>query len=131
MTVPDLSAWGDTPPEFVRLLAAEVAKSNRAQVAKMITQRLPVGQSVSRTSVSLLLANRYTSDNLAGMEDKIMAVLGRTVCPVLGEISGRECQKHRNAPFVATNPGRVQLYRACRTCPRNPDCEAQGDDHHG
>lgn len=42
-------------------------------------------------------------------------------CPVLGAIELADCKRHRTAPFAATNPARVRLWRACRTCPNNPD----------
>ncbi len=46
---------------------------------------------------------------------------GKTVdCPVLGDLELSTCAQHRTRPFAATNPLRVQLYRACQSCPFNP-----------
>jgi hypothetical protein len=40
-------------------------------------------------------------------------------CPIIGEIPKQRCMEHQSRPFAATNPLRVQLYRACKTCPEN------------
>ncbi|MEM1055152.1 MAG: XRE family transcriptional regulator [Bacteroidota bacterium] len=42
-------------------------------------------------------------------------------CPVLGEIRLELCVYHRERPFGATNPQRVQLWKACQVCPNNPN----------
>ena len=42
----------------------------------------------------------------------------RIECPVLGEISPAQCQDEQVKPFAATNPTRVQLWKACHGgCP--------------
>lgn len=109
----DISAWGETPPEFIRVLASVVAESGSKKAAG---DRL----GVDRASVSTLLANKYPASTVA-MEQKIMAYTTTRKCPILGEIDNKSCQKNREMPFISSNPQRVALYRACRTCKHNPD----------
>lgn len=42
-------------------------------------------------------------------------------CPLLGEIESSTCQSHQCRPFAATNPMRVQLHHACKTCPNRKE----------
>lgn len=113
----DISAWGDSPPEFIRVLAGVVAQegSNAAAAARL---------QINRASVSTLLANKYPAST-GRMEKTIMAWAELVTCPVLGAITGDQCQTERQKPFVGSNPTRVRLYRACRTCDRNPDCKGE------
>lgn len=110
----DISNWGEQPPEFIKLLANAVSESDRTQVAGRL--------GISRTSVSLLLSNKYTSPSVGKMETRVLDVLGAIQCPVIGEITAAECQKHRQAKFTPSNPQRIALYRACQTCPNNQTC---------
>ncbi len=110
----DISAWGDNPPEFVRVLANVVEQegSNAAAARRL---------GINRASVSTLLANKYpaSTDKMAQV---IMAWSSLVQCPVQGPITGEECQKERNKPFVGSNQMRIRQYRACRSCSRNPEC---------
>lgn len=108
----DLSAWGETPPEFIRILASVVDQSGSKKAA---ADRL----GVDRASVSTLLANKYPA-NTTAMEQKIMAFTTTNECPILGEIDSKLCQKNRELPFISSNPQRVALYRACNQCQYNP-----------
>lgn len=114
----DISAWGDTPPLFITLLAAEVRASNR----KIAGERI----GMSRTAVALVLANKYPSPSTAGIERRVMATLGRRDCPAMGErISTQQCRDYRERPAPTHNPMAMRVWRVCQTCPHNPDC------HHG
>ncbi|MGI1669973.1 MAG: hypothetical protein K6L74_06550 [Neptuniibacter sp.] len=108
----DISAWGQQPPEFIRVLANVVEKSGSKQAAAD-----QIG--INRASVSTLLANKYPASTQA-MEQKILSFTTAKHCPVLGQISGDECQKKREQEFISCNPQRVALYRACRQCKHNP-----------
>jgi hypothetical protein len=45
------------------------------------------------------------------------ALLGVTVdCPMIGDIPLNRCIDNQSRPFAATNPLRVALHRACKTC---------------
>ena len=111
----DISAWGEQPPHFIQLLANLVTDSgSREAAAKTL--------SISRTSVSLLLSNRYTGGT-GDMEQLIIKELGQVPCPELGQISNAKCQKMRKAPFPSHNPSKIQLWRACWVCEHNPQSD--------
>ncbi|MGB0732454.1 MAG: hypothetical protein ACPGPF_01775 [Pontibacterium sp.] len=111
--------WGEAPPPWIVLLANAAEQSTKAAVAKRL--------GISRSSVSLLLANKYPAANTHKMQAVVEAGLGGMTCPVLGEISASECQKQRETPFSSSNPTRIALYRACQRCPHNP--KAAGEQH--
>jgi DNA-binding transcriptional regulator YdaS (Cro superfamily) len=108
---PDISAWGDTPPRFVELLADAIEHAGKQRA---VAKRL----GISETAVSLLLKNRYKGGT-DKVGSRILDVYGNVVCPVLGSITAAECQKNCKAKFTPSNPQRVQLFRACKTCPNN------------
>lgn len=113
MTQVDISAWGEQPPQFIKLLANAVAESSRADVARRIR--------VSRSAVSTLLSNRYPSPSTRKIEQKVMAALGRIDCPTLGDINYSRCQTLRLRPFMSTNAQTIAQYKACANCPNNPN----------
>lgn len=113
----DISAWGDNPPEFIRVLARLVDESGSCTAA---ADRV----GINRASVSTLLANKYPAGT-ARMEKTIMAWAALVDCPVLGKITGEQCRIERQKPFVGSNPQRIRLYRACRSCHRNHDCKGE------
>jgi hypothetical protein len=52
------------------------------------------------------------------------ALMGMTVeCPVIGDLPRNRCLEYQRQPFAATNPMRVQLSRACPTCPNRRGAE--------
>lgn len=119
MTRVDLSNWGAEPPQFVRLLAAEVRATDRTKAAERI--------GMSRTAVSLILANKYTSPSTAGVERRVMSVLGRIDCVAVGELlTIEQCQGYREKPAPTHNPQAMQHWRACQHCPMNPNCGGDG-----
>ncbi|WP_256587920.1 hypothetical protein [Pseudomonas sp. FFUP_PS_473] len=111
----NLSNWGDEPPLFVRLLAKEVMATSRAQAAIRIN--------MSRTAVSLVLVNKYPSPTTAGVERRVMDVLGRIECVATGEmLTVEKCQGFYQRPAPTHNPHAMQHWRACQQCPFNPNC---------
>ena len=118
----NLSAWGNEVPLFVRLLAAEVAASNKTKASQRI--------GMSRTAVSLILSNRYASPSTAGVERRVMETLGRIECVALDETdTSDQCQSYREKPAPTHNPQAMQHWRACQHCPINPDCCNQENAH--
>jgi hypothetical protein len=110
----DLSAWGAEAPLFVRLLAAEVEASNKTQASRRI--------GMSRTAVSLILANRYSSPSTAGVERRVMETLGRIECVALEDVvTIDQCQSYREKPAPTHKPQAMQHWRACQHCTHNPD----------
>jgi hypothetical protein len=109
----DISNWGDQPPHWVILLANEVESSNRTKTAERI--------GISRTAVSLLLANRYSSPSTAGMERRILAALDGIHCPAHNEmISTEQCRAYRDRPAPTHNPMAMRVWRVCQSCEHNP-----------
>ncbi|TWC35084.1 hypothetical protein FBY03_111132 [Pseudomonas sp. SJZ079] len=122
MSAAHLQAWGEQPPLFVQLLGAEVARSNITATGKRI--------GMSRSTVSLVLANRYPSPSTAGVERRVMDALGRLECVALGEeINVEQCQSYREKPAPTHNPNAMQHWKACQHCAFNPSCNAQ-EKHH-
>lgn len=117
----DLSAWGEQPPLWVSLLAREVEQSNRKSAGERV--------GVSRTAVSLVLVNRYPCST-AGVERRVMDVLGRIECVAIGEvITAEQCQTYRERKAPTHNPMAMQHWRACQHCPNNPNCAAEEPRH--
>lgn len=110
----DISAWGDEPPRWVRLLAAEVEVSNRTLAAERI--------GMSRSAVSLALANRYSSPSTAGIERRVLDALDRIECPAwdAAVTSTEQCQAARERPAPTHNPMAMRAWRTCQNCPHNP-----------
>jgi hypothetical protein len=104
---------------FVRLLAAEVAATSRAKAAKRI--------GMSRTAVSLVLANKYASPSTAGVERRVMDVLGRIECAAIREtLTVEQCQGFHKRSAPTHNPMAMQHWQACQHCPMNPNCGGDG-----
>lgn len=119
MTQVNLSPWGQKPPLFVRLLAAEVGASNRTKTAARI--------GMSRTAVSLILSNKYPSPRTIGVERRVMEVLGRIECVAVGDVlTIEQCQGYREKAPPTHNPQAMQHWRACQQCPMNPNCGGDG-----
>ncbi len=99
--------------DWIDVLRAEVERTSQAAVAK----RLGYSGSV----VSQVLSGTYAG-RLDNVERAVRDVIGvaSVPCPVLGSIHETKCAELRNRPFAATNPSRVAMWRACRTCPLNP-----------
>ena len=83
--------------------------------------RIAVRLGVSSSMISQALRGKYPGD-LSGLQKRVEGeLMGSAVsCPVLGEISSRQCLDCQRMPFAATNAQRVRLYRACRSgCPNS------------
>ena len=100
-----------TRSDLMRLLAQHVHEKGQAQVAREL--------GYSSSTISQVMNGKYPG-NLDNLLERVKEVYGaETVhCPILGEIPLAKCAEHRRRPFAATNPMRVQLYRACRECER-------------
>lgn len=102
--------WGAHPPAWIVELAEECDRSSQGKVAKRL--------GVSATVVNQALQNAYTG-RLDRLEQRVRGELLRETvqCPVLGEITKRECLDHQSRPYEATNPMRVKLFQTCPRCP--------------
>lgn len=106
-------AWQGNPPDWIVVLAEQ---------CDLAQSQASVGRAIgySASVVNQVLGNRYAG-KIETVEAKVRGVyMAATVeCPVLGEISTAACLDHQARELAATNPQRVRLYRACRTCPNN------------
>lgn len=93
-----------------KLRQAIAAKGSQAAVAKAL--------GVSAGTVSNALNGRYIGD-VDALASRIRgALMGVTVsCPVMGQLDLKHCLDYQRRPLVFTNPLRVRLHRACKTCP--------------
>jgi len=100
------------PDDALNALIELKQHSTQADIARRI--------GVSEGTISNALKGRYIG-NVDALAERIRGeLLNQTVaCPILGEITSRMCQDERKKPFHTANPLRVQLYRACKTCPHN------------
>lgn len=98
------------PPDVQAALQAAVARfGSQVKVAEEL--------GVSPAVVNNLLKDRYLGD-VAGMAERIRGqfMAQTVVCPVMGELSRRHCLDYQGRPLVFTNPTRVALHQACKTC---------------
>lgn len=109
-----LRAWGAHPPEWILALARACDETSQAQVARELD--------ISSPRVNQVLGRRY-SGRLERTEQLVRGqYMKETVtCPVLGEISRRDCQEHQQkarakSPLLS-NPLRVALRIECPKCP--------------
>jgi len=102
-----------TQPDRMELLKKKCDETSQAAVARKI------GKSAS--TINQILKGTYAGDS-TNVLILIEEAYGQTTieCPVAGEITLGKCAEHRRRPFAATNPLRVQLYRACQTCGGKP-----------
>ncbi len=116
----NLAGWGPEPPRWIRLLAAEVEASNRSEAGERI--------GVSRTAVSLCLANKYSSPSTSGIERRVLQALDGRDCPAQGcRISAEQCREFRERDCPTHNPMSMRIWRVCQGCPHNPECEQGGE----
>lgn len=117
-----LAAWGSEPPLWVRLLDAEVARSNMTAAARRI--------GMNRATVSTALRNCYPAASTAGVERRVMDALGHLPCPALEvTITIVQCQNFREKPAPTHNPTAMQHWKACQHCKHNPNCNRREIPH--
>lgn len=104
------AAYGGAPPGWIIALAEACDRESQSAAARKI------GMSV--TTVNEVLANKYKADPKRVAETVMGALMGKTVsCPVLGDDLPRDrCITIQKQDFAASNPQRVQLWRACPSC---------------
>lgn len=99
------------------LLWQEVKATSRAEAARKL--------GISRTSVSLLLANKYPGGtaNMARRINTILAPAMKHVCPHTGEeITIMDCAKN-SARMPTSGPAALRLWKVCKACAHNPHKE--------
>ena len=95
--------------DALTLLKQKVNDLTQGEVAKRL--------GYSKATISLVVNEKYNGD-LNSVLSKVKEVFGglKVNCPVLGEIDLAECAENKRQPFSATNPLRVRLFKACKSC---------------
>jgi len=108
------ASWGVRPPEWVSALAEACDATSQGKVAARL--------GVSPTVVNQALKNCY-GGRLDHFEQRVRGELMRETvpCPILAEITKRECLDHQERGYEATNSMRVRLFQMCRRCPNRRD----------
>ncbi|MCC7546157.1 MAG: winged helix-turn-helix domain-containing protein [Burkholderiales bacterium] len=104
-------AWGNELPDWVLLMAQACDRSSQAAVAKRL--------GVSSAMVNQALKRTYTG-SYTTLEARVRGeLMGKThTCPVLGEITTRQCLDEQARGYAPTNPSRIAIFIACRRpCP--------------
>lgn len=110
-------------PKLPKALAVDVRDALIAAVARLGSQTAVARDlGVSPAVVNHLLRDRYVGD-VATMAERIRGqYMAETVnCPVMGELGRRHCLDYQSRPLAHTNPQRVRLFHACKTCPNRRD----------
>lgn len=129
MSINTTAAKKAAPP--IKPLPADVLAILQKQ-----SERLTQPQMAEALNISTAYVNQALQDKFRGNVDRFAARVrglwgGSTVsCPVLGSINTKVCQdeqiKAKSAAF--TNPLRVAVARACKTCP-NRNQGNEGENH--
>jgi len=103
-------AWGKRVPDWITMLALKCDESTQEKVGKQL--------GISGSAVNQALGNVYKG-RIDLIEARVRGEYMQAVvtCPVLGEISTRDCIANQTVKFRPTNPLRVALRRACPICP--------------
>ena len=129
MRQPDLKARAATPEPLIarvpRALPADSLHALQQAVLHFGTQVAAARElGISAAAVNQALRGTYRGD-VDGIDQRIRGALMAVtvVCPVIGVISTKQCLDEQRRPMVFTNPLRVRMYRACKTCPHRKDAK--------
>ncbi len=101
--------WGAAAPDWIIVLAEACDQFGQTAMGKRL--------GVSGAVISATLSNTYAG-RLDKIEQRVRGELmnERVTCPVLGEISKRQCLDEQSREYASTNALRVELRRACAGC---------------
>ncbi|MDP1673848.1 MAG: hypothetical protein Q8L65_12145 [Burkholderiales bacterium] len=101
--------WGTAAPDWIIVLAESCDQFGQTSLARRL--------GCSSAMISATLSNTYAG-RLEKLEQRVRGELmnERVTCPVLGEISKRQCLDEQTKPYASTNALRVELRRACAGC---------------
>lgn len=110
-------------PDWLAELRRQCDRTSQSRVAAELRQ---ADGYPSPAIVNQVLGGRYghPTDRLAAIVRGVYLAV-RVPCPVLGELRLDDCQAHQRAPYMSHSPLRVQLWRACQTCPQRTTEEAR------
>lgn len=103
----------DSDPEWLAILRAECARTSIVAVSEKL--------GYARSSLSLVLTDRYAGSPHKVAEAVMRVLVGRVTCPHLGtDIAAGECRDHAARPMPQSKPAALRHWHACRACPLNP-----------
>lgn len=106
------AAWTDLP-DWVEALALACDQASQRAVAERL--------GYSASTVNYVLSRRYAGD-LKGVEQAVRGALmaAEVLCPVVGALAADACAEHQRRPWSSVNPGRLAMWKACRSgCPHS------------
>lgn len=107
----------------LRALPADVQAALQQAVKDASSQRV-VGDALgySAAVISQALRGTYAGD-VETLAQRIRGkYMAETVdCPVMGQLPRNNCLDNQRRPLAFTNPQRVALFRACKSCPHRKD----------
>lgn len=108
------AAWGPNVPDWITALALECDATSQGKVAARLE--------ISAAVVNQVLGNTYKG-RVERVETRVRGeyMKATVTCPVLGEISTRDCIANQTKKFKPTNPLRVALRKTCPTCPNREE----------
>lgn len=116
---PDQGPAQGPDQDWLQVLRREVARSSQVRVARVLRQS---DGYPSSPLIGLVLSGRY-AHGTRRLETLVRGIfMAQTVpCPVLGPLRLDDCLDHQSRPYSSASPLRVQMYRACRTCPQRTE----------
>lgn len=118
-----------TPP--VKPLPDDVLRIISVQAKLMTGRELADKLGVSTSAVSQAVNNKFVG-NVDRFCLRVRGVFAgdSVTCPVLGTLTTKLCLEQQGKPIAYTNPVRVQVQRACKTCPHHQrNQQPQGEPH--
>jgi hypothetical protein len=99
------------------------------------SKRMTGADLADKLGVSTSAVSQAKHNKFQGNVDRFVArvrgaLMGSSVtCPVLGEINTKVCLDQQNRQAVFSNPQRVALAKACKTCPNAQRNQPTGESH--
>lgn len=105
-----------TEQDWLTVLTEQCKRTSQSVVSKKLDY--------SPAVINQVLKGTYKGDVSSVQRAVEGALMGMTVdCPVIGELPRNRCLEYQRRPFASTNHIRVQLARACPTCPNRRGVE--------
>lgn len=109
------------PEDVLHLLRAQSDKKSQVDMADEL--------GISQTFVSQAMHDKFRG-NVDRLSARVRGLYGgdKVTCPVLGAINTKVCLDQQSKGAVYSNPMRVALARACKTC-MHRDQPSEGNSH--
>jgi hypothetical protein len=112
------------PDDVLRLLREQAKHKSGVELAELL--------GVSNSAVSQAMHDKYRG-NVERFCARVRGLWGGDTvrCPVLGAINTKVCTDQQAKPPAYTNPMRVAISRACKTCPHAQALQSTQQANHG